>query len=230
MTKALDHRIRVAALRREEMQLHLLFSGLVLASSNNIHELDVEDIVKHAKVSRGSFYNYFPSVPALYEVVAKQLMQEFADSMDTSALKSLDTVTRLASTMRVFMRLSVDFPILGRFLTQMQWPSQKPDSEIFQTIIRDVQLGIQEGGFTQMPASIGANIVIGSIIGGIHTMLLEPPALGFEDKVTQQVLIGLGIPAKSASQISQRPQPKRPAFPTTGLFGKLAEITVQTKA
>ena len=224
MVKGLDHRIRVAALRREEMQLHLLFSGLVLASSNSIHELEVEDIIKHAKVSRGSFYNYFPSIPALYDVLAKQLMQEFAEMIDALAPESFDTVTRLASTMRIFMRILVDVPMLGRFLTQRQWPSTKPDSEIFQNIIRDVQLGIKEGNFTNMPASIGTNIVICSLIGGVHTMLLTPPAKGFETKVTNQVLIGLGIEATSANKIAKMPLPKKPSFPTTGIFGKLAEM------
>ena len=229
MSKALDHRVRVAALRREEMQLHLLFSGLTLASTNSIHDLEVEDVIRQADVSRGSFYNYFPSLPALYDGLAKQLMQEFSDLISASMPPSVDTVTRLASTMRILMRLVVDFPMIGRFLTQIQWPSQNPDSEIFQNIIRDIQLGIKEGSFANMPASIGASITIGSMIGGIHTMLLKRPAKGFEDQVTNQVLIGLGIDAKLASKISQMPLPAKPQIPETGIFGKLAEMGALAK-
>lgn len=229
MAKALDHRVRVAALRREEMQLHLLFSGLTLASTNSIYELEVEDVVRQAEVSRGSFYNYFPSLPALYDGLAKQLMQEFAEITDIAAPQSLDNVTRLASKMRILMRLLVDFPILGRFLTQIQWPNQNPDLDIFQNIIRDIQLGIKEGSFANMPASIGANIAIGSLIGGVHTMLLKRPAKGFEDQVTNQVLIGLGIDAKSASKISKMPLPARPPLPETGILGKLAEMGTLAK-
>jgi AcrR family transcriptional regulator len=229
MAKALDHRVRVAALRREEMQLHLLFSGLTLASTNSIHDLEVEDVIRQAEVSRGSFYNYFPSLPALYDGLTKQLMQEFVDLINPSMSPSLDTVTRLATTMRVLMRLVVDFPMLGRFLTQIQWPNQNPDVDIFKNIIRDIQLGIKEGSFANMPASIGTNIAIGSLIGGIHTMLLKRPAKDFEDQVTNQVLIGLGIDAKSASKISQMPLPAKPQLPETGIFGKLAEMGALAK-
>jgi len=229
MAKALDYRVRVAALRREEMQLHLLFSGLTLASTNSIYELEVEDVIKQAEVSRGSFYNYFPSLPALYEGLAKQLMQEFSGLIDDSMPNDLDTATRLASTMRMLMRLVVDYPMLGKFLTQIQWPNQNPDTEIFQNIIGDIQLGIKEGCFNNMSASIGANIAIGSLIGGIHTMLLKRPAKGFEDQVTNQVLIGLGIDAKIASKISQAPLPAKPSFPETGIFGKLAEMGALAK-
>jgi len=229
MAKALDYRVRVAALRREEMQLHLLFSGLTLASTNSIYELEVEDVIKQAEVSRGSFYNYFPSLPALYEGLAKQLMQEFSGLIDDSMPNGLDTATRLASTMRMLMRLVVDYPMLGRFLTQIQWPNQNSDAEIFQNIIGDIQLGIKEGGFNNMPASIGANIAIGSLIGGIHTMLLKRPAKGFEDQVTNQVLIGLGVDVKLAGKISQAPLPAKPSFPETGIFGKLAEMGALAK-
>jgi hypothetical protein len=80
-----------------------------------------------------------------------------------------------------------------------------------------------------MPASIGANIAIGSLIGGIHTMLLKRPAKGFEDQVTNQVLIGLGVDAKLASTVSQMPLPARPALPQTGILGKLAEMGALAK-
>jgi AcrR family transcriptional regulator len=229
MAKALDHRVRVAALRREEMQLHLLFSGLTLASTNSVYELEVEDVIKQAEVSRGSFYNYFPSLPALYDGLAKQLMQEFTDLINESIPQGLDTTTRLSSTMRILMRLVVDFPMLGRFLTQIQWPNQNPDTEIFQNIIYDIQLGIKEGIFNNMPASIGTNIAIGSLIGGIHTMLLKRPAKGFEDQVTNQVLIGLGIDAKLAGKISQAPLPAKPQLPATGIFGKLVDMGALAK-
>ena len=209
--------------------MHLLFSGLTLASTNPINALEVEDVIRQAEVSRGSFYNYFPSLPALYDGLAKQLMQEFAEITDVSVPQSLDNVTHLASTMRILMRLVVDFPMLGRFLTQIQWPNQSPDLEIFQNIIRDIQLGIKGGCFTNMPASIGANIAIGSLIGGIHTMLLKRPAKGFEDQVTNQVLIGLGVDAKLANTVSQMPLPARPALPQTGILGKLAEMGALAK-
>lgn len=209
--------------------MHLLFSGLTLASTNPINALEVEDVIRQAEVSRGSFYNYFPSLPALYDGLAKQLMQEFAEITDVSVPQSLDNVTHLASTMRILMRLVVDFPMLGRFLTQIQWPNQSPDLDIFQNIIRDIQLGIKEGSFTNMPASIGANIAIGSLIGGIHTMLLTRPAKGFEDQVTNQVLIGLGVDAKLANTVSQMLLPARPALPQTGILGKLAEMGALAK-
>jgi AcrR family transcriptional regulator len=226
MVKALDHRIRVAAIRREEMNLHLLFSGLVLASKTSIYELEVEDVVRHAQVSRGSFYNYFPTLSALYDSLLTQVMKEISDRIDGLEPQSPDVAIRLASTTRKLMRLVVDFPVLGQFLKQTQWPSRGPDLNVFNNIITDVESGIKEGRFTSMPDSIGVNIVVGSIIGGIHAMLLESPATGYEDKVANQFLLGLGVDRISASQISQLPLPPRSIFPATGILGKLLELGI----
>ncbi len=226
MANPLDHRIRVAALRREEMQLHLLLSGLELASAHSIHALEVEDVVRQAGVSRGTFYKYFPSIPGLYGALSRQLMLEVAAMMDDLVPHGVDAATRLASTIRISLRLFVDVPMLGRFFRQIQWPSQGDDHDIFHVIVRDVQAGIREGVFTNMPVSIGASIAIGSLMGGVHTLLVEGDQAGFEDSVAHQVLIGLGVDAASASHVSRRALPCRPLGVAPGILGKLAEMGV----
>jgi hypothetical protein len=166
------------------MQLHLLVSGLLLASIKPIHEIEIEDVIKHAQVSRGSFYNYFQSLQALYDELARRLMQELFSEIEILAPRPSDTVERLASTIRLLIRLLVKYPVLGNFITKIQWPNRNQNSGLFQAIIHDISLGIEEGKFTNMPVSIGANIAIGSIIGGVHTMLIECPIQRFEDKIT----------------------------------------------
>jgi len=219
----LNHRTRVAAQRREEMQLHLLVSGLLLASIKPIHEIEIEDVIKHAQVSRGSFYNYFQSLQALYDELACRLMQELFSEIEVLAPRHSATLERLASTIRLLIRLLVKYPVLGSFITKIQWPNRNQNSGLFQAITQDISLGIEEGKFTNMPVSIGANIAIGSIIGGVHTMLIEGSAQGFEDKITNQVLIGLGIDTQSASIYSQLPLPEYGGLPGTGILGKLAD-------
>jgi len=219
----LNHRTRVAAQRREEMHLHLLVSGLLLASIKPIHEIEIEDVIKHAQVSRGSFYNYFQSLQALYDELARKLMQELFSEIEILAPRHSDTVERLASTIRLLIRLLVKYPVLGSFITKIQWPQKNQNWELFQAITRDISLGIDEGKFTNMPVSIGANIAIGSIIGGVHTMLLERFAEGFEDKIANQVLIGLGVTTQAACAYSQLQLPEYNGFPDTGILGKLAD-------
>jgi hypothetical protein len=150
-------------------------------------------------------------------------MQELFSEIEILAPRPSDTVERLASTIRLLIRLLVKYPVLGSFITKIQWPNRNQNSGLFQAIIHDISLGIEEAKFTNMPVSIGANIAIGSIIGGVHTMLIECPIQRFEDKITNQVLIGLGIDTQSASIHSQLPLPEYGDLPGTGILGKLAD-------
>jgi hypothetical protein len=225
MLKIQDHRIRVAASRREEMQNVLLFSALALASEKSIHEIDVDDIIHHAEVSRGSFYKYFPSVQALVQALSSQLAHEINTEIEAITHQIPDTAIRLVITTKLTMRFLVKVPLLGNFLIQLPWPSQNPQDNVFKHITSDVELCIKEGVFVKMPASIGCNLVVGSLIGGVHMMLgKSTSAASYENKVLHPVLMGLGLDSKTADDMLKIPMPSLPKLSTVGVLGKIATM------
>jgi len=224
MLKIQDHRVRVAATRREEMQNSLMFSALVLASDKSIHEIDVDDVIQHAEVSRGSFYKYFPSVQALVPALASQLAHELTAEIDAITHQIPSTATRLVISAKLTMRRLVKAKVLGNFLIQLPWPSQNPEVNVFKNLSSDIELGIKEGLFSKMPASIGCNLFVGSLIGGIHVMLRKSSSASYENKVLYQALIGLGLTSTTADELLKVPVPSLPKLPETGLLGKLAEL------
>ena len=225
MLKIQDHRIRVAASRREEMQNTLMFSALVLASDKSIHEIDVDDIIQQADVSRGSFYKYFPSVQALIPALANQLAHELTAEIDAVTHQIPSTAARLVITAKLTVRRLVRVKVLGNFLIQLPWPSQNPEVNVFKNISSDIELGIKEGLFTKMPVSIGCNLFIGSLIGGIHAMLGQSSSASYENKVLYPALIGLGLAAETAGELLKAPVPALPTLPDTGLLGKIAALS-----
>jgi AcrR family transcriptional regulator len=224
MLKIQDHRVRVAATRREEMQNSLMFSALALASDKSIHEIDVDDVIQHAEVSRGSFYKYFPSVQALVPALASQLAHELTAEIDAITHQIPSTATRLVISAKLTMRRLVKAKVLGNFLIQLPWPSQNPEVNVFKNLSSDIELGIKEGLFSKMPASIGCNLFVGSLIGGIHVMLRKSSSASYENKVLYQALIGLGLTSTTADELLKVPVPSLPKLPETGLLGKLAEL------
>ena len=224
MLKIQDHRVRVAASRREEMQNTLMFSALALASDKSIHEIDVDDIIQHAEVSRGSFYKYFASVQALIPALANQLAHELTAEIDEITHQIPSTATRLVINAKLTVRRLVKAKVLGNFFIQLPWASQNPEFNVFTNISSDVVLGIKEGLFAKMPASIGCNLLVGSLVGGIHTMLAKPSAASYENKVLRPALIGLGLDPKTADELLDVSMPSLPALPTTGVLGKVATL------
>ena len=202
-----------------------MFSALALASEKSIHEIDVDDIIQHAEVSRGSFYKYFPSVQALIPALADQLAQELTAEIDAVTHQIPGTAARLVITAKLTVRRLVRVKVLGNFLIQLPWPSQNPEVNVFKNISSDIELGIKEGLFTKMPVSIGCNLFIGSLIGGIHAMLGKSSSASYENKVLYPALIGLGLAAETADELLKAHVPALPTLPDTGLLGKIAALS-----
>jgi AcrR family transcriptional regulator len=230
MNTVKDHRVRVAAMRREEMQNRLLLSAIALASEKSIHEISIEEVVEHAEVSRGTFYKYFNTVPQLFAVLAKKISNEFIIAFDNMIPNIPDAAARVAVSTRIVIRLLVSAPLLGKLTLQIQWPHPDPDINGFKSVERDIKLGISQGCFNKMPLAMGVSLVIGSMIGAVSTMLQKPPAKGYEDQVTYHVLLGLGLTTESAAALSTLPLPELPPLPMDGILGKIFALTEVNKA
>ena len=224
MDTKIDHRIRVGAHRRHEMQVRLLFSGLVLASKKSIHEIDVEDVIEQADVSRGTFYKYFPSVRALFRELSLQLAEEIAIDYDLIALQMPDPLLRLSCITRGVMRLTVDIPLIGKLAIQNEWPSDNFELSILSGLAKDLELCIESNKVDKASLSIGMGLIGGSIRSGIFHMLKNAPCTGYEDMVMYHILIGLGVAKETAEIVSKLPIPQPPPFPQDGVLAKIEEL------
>ena len=118
----------------------------------------------------------------------------------------------------------VTYPLLGKLLLQIQWPSRGPESVIFNVIEEDIEIGIRMNRFNAMPIKLGSGLLIGSMLGAVDDMLAQLPALGYEDKVVFHVLLSLGLDAKEAQHFSTLPIKEQTAIPMNGIIAKILAL------
>jgi TetR/AcrR family transcriptional regulator, ethionamide resistance regulator len=220
-----NHRIRVAAERRNETQEKLLLSGLILGSKKPVKEISIEEIYTHAQTSRGTFYKYFTGTTGLFKALGLNVANQIVELLAPLKAPFTDPAITIASMTRIGIRLAVSIPMLGRLLLQAEWPNADKNTGILRDIEKDIKAGIKQGRFSDIPTDIGLGIVVGTTKAAIHSMLQNPPSKGYEDIVACQILIGLGVDEKSAKEISKLPLPTLPALPTTGIIGKVLLMT-----
>jgi len=225
MKEPQDHRIRVAEERRNETQEKLLLSGLILGSEKPAKEISIEEIYSLAETSRGTFYKYFTGTADLFKALGLNVANQIVEFLSPIKPSFADPAIAVASMTRIGIRLAVNIPMLGKLLLQTEWPSINKNTGILKDIQMDIKAGIKQGRFSDIPVDIGLGIVVGSTKAAIHSILNNPPSKGYEDIVACQILMGLGVDAKSAKEISKMPLPKLPALPTTGIIGKVLVIT-----
>jgi TetR/AcrR family transcriptional regulator, ethionamide resistance regulator len=70
---------------------------------------------------------------------------------------------------------------------------------------RDLTAGIRQGRFMRMPIALALNIVTGATLGATHCMLEPGCESDFAEQSVAAALRGLGMDAKSAQRIANRP-------------------------
>jgi AcrR family transcriptional regulator len=197
-----DHRPRVAAQRRERMRARLIEGAMNLVARNGPVATTIDDVIAEAQVSRGTFYKYFDAPASLVEAVAKDLSNEILRLIDPVVQQSEDPVVRMATGMRLALRLSNQHPTMGGFIVRLGWPHLPPDQLMFEYVPRDLELGMLQGKFVRMDMRVAMSLVAGILMGSIHTLLSGTAPADFPEQAAATVLMGLGVDRVTAHKVA----------------------------
>src|SRR5262245_13544652 len=119
---AKDHRPRVAAERRVRMRTRLLDSALALVAERGVAATSIDDIISTARVSRGTFYKYFAAPDTLLRELALELTNDILRTVHPLVLQHDDPAARIATGLRLVVRLAESRPAVGSFFLRLGWP------------------------------------------------------------------------------------------------------------
>jgi len=195
-----------------------------LASKKNIESISVETVLIKAEVSRGTFYKCFHGLESLSQQTAKRITNEVFTQVKQSVQPTSDIAILVATKTRLGIRLLVGIPTLAKIILKIQWPSHDSKLKILQDIKKDVEEGIKQGRFSDIPSSIGVNLIFNTLRTVIQEMILETYPKDFENQAIYQMLLGLGVDAGSAREISKMPLSDLPPLPQKGIVGKVMRL------
>lgn len=163
-----DHRIDIAEKKRVLMQRRLLDATMrVFAQSDGVAPI-IDDVIREAKVSRGTFYNYFDSLEAVLLVIG----QELSNQMTTETLPAYDVLKEPWQRFSVGTRLFLLRALLDRqwagFVTHaMSWSD---DSLMAKFMGGDLADGKKLGQFRFDDLQVAANFITGATAHGIEAL------------------------------------------------------------
>ncbi len=224
-----NHRSRVGAQRREKTRLRLLQSAIRVFAEKGPDSAMIEDFIASAKVSRGTFYNYFNTTSELLFAVASAMSDEVLQIVDPVVLDADDPVLRFATGTRLYMRMALRYPLWGRFITRVGTRIATRGQLIDRFLSRDLTAAIASKRIHVDNLLVARDIVLGSIFYGIETMLTEPTQDHHPEHMICHVLIGLGIDPKEAAAIAFMPLAD-PGTLSGGMFSSLELAPDQKKS
>ena len=222
--KAVDHRKTVAARRRAEMESRLFLVALGLLTEKLPSEISVNDVIRQADVSRGTFYSYFDSLDQVFLALLTKLAEDMAPAADRLILGIPDGATRVATVIRFLLHFGRRVPLCGKLMMQSGWPIVQSASTFLGNLQRDVELATEQGTFDKMHRSVAANLIVGPARGGIQLMMLGPSIPDFPEQLTLRILLSLGVDRAAAEHAVALPLLEVDWQPD-GLVGKMLRIS-----
>jgi len=207
---ATDHRTRVGHRRRARTRSHIVGTALAVFAEKGPDAPRIDDFIRAAGVSRGTFYNYFTNTQELLDAATRTL----EDSVMRSTLAAMgnvdDPVLRFALGVRLWLHWSRSDAVGCAFVVRSRFRGRLVE----QQLAADLRGGLEAGGFAFPSVEIARDLVIGTILEAMHRMMTSRVPRSFTDDVSRLILQGVGVDRRMAARLVARPLPpfERPAW------------------
>jgi AcrR family transcriptional regulator len=197
-----NHRVRVGAFRRERMRSRLLEAGLSVLGQAEDKSVVIDEVIRRAKVSRGTFYNYFDNAEHLLRLIADEAGTELMAVTTPIVLSSDDPAERVSTGIRSWISLVEQYPNLAPFFRRAGLYILA-NERVRSDLPRDLALGMKAGRFTVEELELAFVLVAGTVLAAINTMAVGSAPKSYGSKLAERVLMSLGVEAKEAKFISR---------------------------
>lgn len=187
-----NHRVRVGRERREKMRAHLLNSVLIVCSSEGRREPAlIDDIVRHAAVSRGTFYKYFDSLDEAIRQLGLQLADEMTAGIGSIYDDLQDPLMRTATGFQMFLLRAIVEPRWGAFIAHIGLLSA--DNLLTRKIRDDIGLGVETGDYDVASIDLASDLLMGAKIEAIRRLIGGGADTAYVRAMAGLVLRGFGV-------------------------------------
>jgi len=186
------------------MRSLLLNSALRLLVENGTASPSIDDVISAARVSRGTFYKYFPSSDAILRELVEKIAEQWVRVADPIVRDHDDPAERIARGIRLASILATHQSGVAGILGRLGWAGYQAPN-MLEFVRRDIEEGIRRNRFKRMPVALGFNIVAGAAMSAMHRMLESECRDDFSELAAAVALRALGVEEAAADAISRSP-------------------------
>ena len=224
MPKVIHHLFTDEAKARRRAKDRIISGFAEVAADERLEDIKIETVLEKAEVSKSTFDKCFHSIESLFQDTAKKLVQEVFPEVRQTVKPNPDIAILVATKTRLGIRLMIEVPVLAKIALKIRWPVRDTELKILKDIKIDVEEGIKQGRFADMPSSIGVNLVFSTLKSALQEILSATCSPDYEEQAIYQMLVGLGVDAESALKISKMPFSELPPLPNNGIAGKVLRL------
>lgn len=207
--KSVDMRRKEIGLeRRERTQLKLLEAAARLIGSRSEEKYTIDDFIKEAGVSRGTFYNYYSTRNELLDDLWSRIGHDPFLHIRKACEKIADPAERLTAFARLVLHYAKTNPVWGWLVYSLSSDADSVNEDLISYPRPDLELGHQSGRF-QFEHLLGArDMTVGMTRSALRATLAEERHDDYPKEVCLMILRALGLSHEDASDVINRSLPE----------------------
>lgn len=152
-----DHRTRVGNERSARTVSRILEAAMQVLADRGPDATQIEDVVRAAGISRGTFYNHFASVDELRAATSEWTTRETIASIEKALAGLQGPALRLRVGLRLFFAKAQEDPVWCRFVARV-WKvgGQEP-------MLRDLEQGLRLGVLRAPSVASAQDLLLGCV-------------------------------------------------------------------
>lgn len=183
--------------RAERTRAALIAAGFDLLVDRPIDAIPIDDIVAHAAVGKGSFFNHFADKRNFAEAIATEVRLELEALVSAANAARSDPVERIAKGMRVGADFALNHPKRSAVLVRSQGQSTAPAHPLNEGLRNDFAAAAAQGMLRDEAAESGLLYWLGLCQMLMISLVESRPSVAEANKRVRDMTVlglsGLGI-------------------------------------
>lgn len=200
-------RLSRAQRTRELTRAKLLEAANRVMAEKGVDATTIADITEAADVSTGSFYNHFQSKLEIAEQIFLRHASSFAKVNVAVFDRETDPAQSIAYIHKIFLTRAVQDPLWGWFVVHATTDLPQVSNVFAKTAAEHVRAGQSAGRFDIADVDVAVRIILVALIAGMRDLLEGEKPAKWTEHIIQSLLQMLGLTAKEAKALSQKPLP-----------------------
>ena len=197
-------RAATAEARRNRTRERLLDAAESVIADKGFQAASIDDFVGAAGVSRGTFYNYFPTTTALLSAMNVRVAGDIDRQLDRVETTIADPVARLAAALHTVAYATLANPVRGWVAMQIA-ASSVPRANVFEDRFAAIyRESVAQGRFRPIDMTQAWTLSFGAMRMAQSDVITGRAQPDQTIGVVALILTAFGIPHDEAEEISRR--------------------------
>jgi AcrR family transcriptional regulator len=191
--------------KRGRTRKKILEAAFALIGNERGLTVRIEEICAAAEISRGTFYNYFTSLEQLFEILAIELSHDLNRALVSTFDETQSHAQGANAAIQHYLEYARRDPAWAWAMVHLSAFGPSFGAEAWDACYRAIEKGIEALEFDVPNATVGRDIMTGTVLATVRTTLRGGPSQ--PRVIAHHLLRALGVPDARAREIAGTPLP-----------------------